>query len=70
MLVGVVDGLSGSGADGIGDDPGVGRAVDFLGKSDVANGLFDLLGQNLGPDGTGNSGAERRTDVVSREVQT
>lgn len=50
VLVSGVDSGSRSGADGVGDDPGVGGSVDLGGEGDVANGLFEFLGQELGPD--------------------
>jgi hypothetical protein len=70
VLIGVVHGLSRSSADRVGNDPGVRRSIDFLGEGDISNRLFNLLGKDLGPNGTGNSGAERGTDVVGRQVET
>jgi hypothetical protein len=52
VLVRVDDGGSCSRADGVEGGPSVGRSVDLSGEGGIADCLFELLGQDLRPDGT------------------
>lgn len=71
MLVCTVDSVPVGRAHGIRDDPGIGRAVYFVRERRISSdGLFDLLGELLGPDCAGDAAAKCGPDIVRREVET